>query len=795
MILLAGSVSVEAIEPLEGVNLLSGKEAAFSLKPAYRYCSGGDKTDLTDGKFWQSGGETGFWTDKGTVGWSVSKVPWGVITFDLGQVQPIKTLAFDTVAGQAQVTFPAAVLVYVSDDGKTWHYVTDLINEALPQTSFIRHRFVAADLKTRGRYLAFYVVKGGFFAFVDEIEAIKGDHDLSAVVFKGEAIDKDKIESDALILSKNTVQKTTTLYFIKSAQNEIEASQAGAAGTNILKKLQTLRQEAAGRVGVEKVDYTKGLPYTDMGRQLCRTMGTYFEDISTGPLTAWKPTGSFWSHKTNPFARPGKATAPELHADMMIGELEPVAFNVSNNTAKPMTIEIHVSDLKGATRASLWSNSKVERRITTHVLASGYQFFDDALTPFVDSVTIPAGMTRQVWLILNSRDIKPDQYTATVTVTRGTEKYKLPLTATVYPVEMPKNPAYTSPTWAYFTWKPAKGYEKQAAAELERAYANAHVLHHYYIPWPKADKETKKMIRPVELDFTRLDEMISYRPYVRQWILWPGFEFGMMSLNYGKRADDMPKIGTPEYESLFKEWVRQIRDHMKEKGFGTDRWVFKWTDEPGEQRFLDFIVPSSRLAKQVDPTILVWEDHQIPMNLLEKYPDAIDIHCSKLGNYRSQPELLKHVLAEKQPSLQLQYLCGSSKMNDPHQYYRLHHMASVALGLNGGGMWVWGDDGGQFSDYQGKYPGYGMVYATENGPIAGKRREAWREGIEDVELWRHLKIAAEKTANLELKQLYEQTPDKLLYKGEETTGPHTGTVDDLMKQKLEILQVVSNTIK
>ena len=787
-----GSVLAEQMRPMAGTNLLSGKEANFSVTPNYDYCKGGDETDLTDGKYWQSGGQTGFWTDKGTVGWGVGRFPGAMVTFDLGEVQPIKALGFDTVAGAAQVTFPAAVFVYVSDDSKTWHYVTDLINEAIRQSSFVRHRFVASDLRTRGRYLAFYIAKGGFYAFVDEIEAIRGEHDAGAVTFGGKGIETDQLAEHALAVNANAVQKNATLYLINLAREQVEASPEDVR-SGVLKKLGQLRQETSGRGLVEKVDYGIGLPYTDSDRKVCQTMGAHFGSLNSVKIMPWEPTESIWSHTTNPFARPAKAIAPELNADMMIGELEPVAFNVSNNTTQPVKITITVSDLKESNGDSIWSNSNIERRITTHVLASGYQFFDDALTPFADDeITIPAGMTRQVWLILNSGGVKAGQYSGTVTVTGGAEKYQIPLTATVYPLAMPKNPAYTSVAWSYFTWKPAKGYEKQAAAELERTYQNAHVLHHRYIPWPKVGKETKKMLRPVELDFTGIDEMISYRPYVRQWLLWPGFEFGYMSLNY-YGAIDMPKVGTPEHEKLFKEWVRQIRDHMKEKGFRTDRWAFYWTDEPGTERFLDFIVPASKMAKEVDSTILVWEDPSISLELLEKYPEAIDIYCFPLDWYRSNPDTLKYVLAGKFPGLH--YLCGSAKANDPHQYYRLHHMASVALGLDGAGMWVWGDDGGQFNDYEGQMPSYGMVYATEDGPITGKRREAWREGIEDAELWRHLKIKAEITGSRKLKQLYEQTPARLLYKGEETTGEHTGTPEDLMKTRLEILQSISNTMK
>ena len=97
----------------------------------------------------------------------------------------------------------------------------------------------------------------------------------------------------------------------------------------------------------------------------------------------------------------------KLHADMMIGELEPVAFNVSNNTAEPMAVTVGVADL------GTWSAASIEKRLATHVVASGFLFFDDALMPFADKpVTIPAGMTRQVWLILNSKGVAAGDYRA-----------------------------------------------------------------------------------------------------------------------------------------------------------------------------------------------------------------------------------------------------------------------------------------------------------------------------------------------------------------------------------------------
>jgi hypothetical protein len=95
-------------------------------------------------------------------------------------------------------------------------------------------------------------------------------------------------------------------------------------------------------------------------------------------------------------------------------------------------------------------------------------------------------------------------------------------------------------------------------------------------------------------------------------------------------------------------------------------------------------------------------------------------------------------------------------------------------------MWVWGDEGGQFNDYAGDFPSYGMVYATPDGPMTGKRREAWREGIEDVELRRQLRAAAERSGDAGLKDLVKgMNPQSL------------ADPESLMKTRREILEALS----
>ena len=776
LVLLAAplAASVEP-SPLSGKNLALGRKAVFSDPPNYSYSAGHDDVDLFDGQYVQGG----FWTNKGTVGWLFGRKPGVRITVDLGAVNAIDAVSFDTAGGSAQVTFPAAVFVYVSDDGKSWRYVTDLINEPIPQSSYVRHRFVARNLRTRGRHLAFYVAKGGFFAFVDEIEVIEGKHDARAVKFSSSPIDTSVLAKDANQRARRSVQKNITLALVQKARHAVIGDDEAVVRTR--RELDRLQQSAIDETEFEQVDYSRGIPYGRIDSAVCRAMGAYFATRSGKGLLVWQPEESFWTHTTSPFARAKLATRPRLQADMMMGEYEPLVFSVSNNTPEPMVVHLAVGDLKSG-EGSIWSLESVDIRATSHVVASGYMLLDDALLPVRDgSLKIAPGMTRQVWVILHSKNVKPGSYRGVVTVRSDDGSLQLPLSARVFPVQMPANPEYTVQSWCYFTLKSARGNERQTAAELKRSYANSHVLHHYYVPWPRVDPKTKKLVRPIELDFTRLDQMIAYRPYVKQWLLWPGLEFGYMHLNY-YQATDAPLPGTPEHKVLFQEWVRQIRDHLKTKGLGTDRWAFYWIDEPSDKRFLELIVPASRMAKAVDSTILVWEDHQVSLAMLKKYPDAIDIHCCPLDYYLSHPDILAHAKSERVASVH--YLAAGSKAGDPHRYYRLHHMASVELGLGGAGLWVWGDDGGQFNDYLGEHTSYGMVYGTKNGPITGKRREAWREGIEDVELWRHLHNAAKHHNDKRLLDLYRSSPSRLTRR---EGAVHTGSPAELMKTRLQIL--------
>ena len=742
-----------SMEPSPGLNLAAGRPCTFTVSPNYGYCTGdSDPQDLTDGQYWQpkADPEAHFWTQAGTVGWQQSS-PAG-IQIDLGEVQAIDTVTLDSAAGSSQVTYPGAALLYVSDEGETWYYVTDLINEAIPQNRFSRHRFVAADLHTRGRYVMIYLIIGGFYMFADEIEVLGGTHDPAAVEFAVDPLPTAQLEAAAEARGQLSKQKNTSLYFIAAAQAALEqAPEATAAQT----ELEVLARQAVARDQLEPEDHPVGPPFTDLDRQVGQVVGKCWSRFAPA-VTVWSPEPSLWA-PLGPFDRPPEAPlealpSVALHADMMGNEYEAVAFNLSNNREQPIRVHLSVSDLVG--RSGRMSSSAVTLREVIFAEASGFRLYADALPEVQDgTVNIAAGLTKQIWLTLDSAGVAPGTYQGQVLVRpRRGSPTALPLQVEVYPVIMPEQPSYLTTLFSYFSWAPVIGREEATARDLTTHYANAEVLHHGYIPWPQVD-DNKNPLQPIELDFTKLDEMIAYRPDVQLWILWPGMEFGYWTLGTNRA------FGAPGHAEMFKEWARQIRDHMQDRGIGTDRWCFMWQDEPGDESWKKNIVPASRMAKEVDPSILVWEDQQVSLELLQETDDCCDIYCPPLDHVQANPDIHQFILGQEHPGWQ--YVCASSKEGDPHSYYRLHHWHSWDLGFNGAGMWVYTDDLGTWNDYAGG-TSYSMIYEGPEGPITSKRWEAWRDGIEDVELLRHVRQIVETTGDDQLRRLLEKAPQRAL---------------------------------
>jgi len=133
-------------------NIALGKAYTLDPQPNYPYCTDpDDRMQLTDGRY--TSGH--FWTQKSTVGWTGK---YATITIDLGAVHAIKGVSYNTAAGVAGVRWPSGIYILVSDDGKHFYEVGELIamsRKGNPKLNgaYQIHRYRTDALCTHGRYL------------------------------------------------------------------------------------------------------------------------------------------------------------------------------------------------------------------------------------------------------------------------------------------------------------------------------------------------------------------------------------------------------------------------------------------------------------------------------------------------------------------------------------------------------------------------------------------------------------------------------------------------------------------
>jgi len=117
-----GDADGQAGMPDLGENIALGASYTMTMQGRYSLCADADdNVQLTDGVYT----EGYFWTQPSTVGWRASRP--AHVTIDLGEAQPIRGMSFGSAAGVAGVTWPASLVIYVSDDGESWYDVADLV--------------------------------------------------------------------------------------------------------------------------------------------------------------------------------------------------------------------------------------------------------------------------------------------------------------------------------------------------------------------------------------------------------------------------------------------------------------------------------------------------------------------------------------------------------------------------------------------------------------------------------------------------------------------------------------------
>ncbi len=731
-------------------NVARGCSVQFDTPPSYWGCTDAeDALQLTDGQRCTSGR---IWTERGCVGWQQRL--WVLFTLDLGKVQPISGLAYSTAAGVAGVTWPSSLLVFVSDDGKTWRLAGDLVALAAesppPLGDYSCFTFTTNALGTRGRYVKLAVrTTDGPYIFTDEVEVYEGDSALMDMEPEGPVIsDVAAYLLDSQVTQAVRARLAADLESVRKALDDTKLPESEKAPLHA--RIEALRREAESISIEHSEDFRAVLPLNELHNELFRVHASLLSASGLPEVLAWR------KHRFDPlglFEAPQAAPdGIELSISLMQGEFRADGFLLTNTTQQAITARLRIKDVPGAPNpdwlqvASVpWTDTAELLPVASALVAAPYE--DGAFT-----LELLSGLTSKVWLTVDSSRLAKGKYEGRVVVEGYGGELAVPLGIRVSRLEL-GTPRLSLGMWDYTD---AEGYGGVGPGNLEEAIAlmRSHFVdspwaHAGVLPWPNEAGFDASQHLTHELDFSALDEWLTR---------WPGARHYMVFASVGTTFAGV-EMGTRVFEERVAIWAQALAEHMVERGMQPGQLALLLVDEPREDSMDQIVATWARALK--GSGLLVFSDPIWERPDLTFHQDALllaDILCPNLSLYADGAEESRDYykrLRAQGKQLWFYNCDGPTRAFDPDAYYRRMAWQAFNEGATGVGFWAFGDLGhglSSWNEYTVQGTSFSPVFLDQDSVTDSLYWQAVREGIEDYEYLAMLQDAGESTTDLAFRQ-------------------------------------------
>lgn len=747
IILLASGVANPPVsQAAEYTNLAFGKRYTLFPTPTYGYCTDpGDLTQLTDGK---STTEY-FWTQKGTVGWQ--HVQYATVTVDLGQIEPVGGVALTTAAGAAGVTWPMAIQILVSDDGKTFYDAGDLVTLDLAKNGpwsdgYAIRRLVTNELSATGRFVQFVLIplSGGPYSFVDEIEVFRGPAQLQQ-----QKSLRGQPTTARTLYEKGRLQRAVQhRWQTDSANLETLIGQAKLSEPIRKQQLRRLADTRALKADVLNADsaFRAILPLDQRHAELFRVQAGFWKAMNREPLTVWTP--AVWD-PIELITVPPQSVSAVLRVDTIRGEYRAAAIDLANSSDKPLPVRIRFEGLPQSPQPDYVTLQEVQWTDTSQGIPIAAALPDAERTESGWLVNVLPGLIRQVWMTFHVVGEKAGDYSGAVVVEApGVEARRIPIQLKVWPFQMPKETTLWLGGWSYTN---GGGYgvkpQNQAAflAHMQSHYVNA--------PWAtsgvlRSCQFDKQDPAKIQLNTKPLDDWIQQWPHAKTYLVF------LSVAHYGgsvKTSLGGAEIGSADFNRRVATWISAWVRHLRTKGITPDRLGLLIHDEPHEGSDISALLAWARAIRAAEPDVLIWEDptYRNPSAAPAELFDVCDILCPNRPMWLGQGKpFAKFYRDQRTKGRTLQsYSCsGPAKLLDPYSYHRLQAWHCWDIGGTGSFFWAFGDNSGasSWNEYFAKAGPYTPLFLDDSSVTAGKHMEAIRESVQDYEYFVLLKAAVER---------------------------------------------------
>lgn len=297
------------------------------------------------------------------------------------------------------------------------------------------------------------------------------------------------------------------------------------------------------------------------------------------------------------------------------------------------------------------------------------------------------------------------------------QQYKIPVSITAYPLKPHDSHKPFALNWGYVSDRPICRRPEKCIQDMVMHGINVFVIHPAHIPSPgERPKQFAKKTALLERDVRLLREK------GRKILLF---------LHWDKKQPS-------EIEA--KKWVTWIKSQMATYHLGPSDWALYPVDEPTGKK-INLLVRYAKWIKEAEPSVAVYanpidtnsksitaSDHKQLETVVDIWQPSIDSVYNQVGRL---------FYANKTSWWVFQNPPTPAKSASPLMHYRSIAWEAWLTGAKGIGFWAYADTTGSsaWDDFDGRRPDFAVVYEGPNGPISSRRWEAFREGVEDFQLF------------------------------------------------------------
>jgi len=713
-----------------GPNIALGRPYQWSAKPNYKYClDPDDAKQLTDGRYEPGCG----WTKPGTVGWNAMRRPL-TITIDLGQVQPIAGIAYDTVAGSCGINWPSAIVILVSDDGQTFYHAGELtelslVHEPAPVSG--HHCFRTDGLSAYGRYLRL-AISASAYIFCDEIEVYRGDAKLLESP-RGPTV-TDIVQFISARATSAGVRKRVLGDIADMRKRIAETDLPASEKDRAISTLDSLATEATTLEVTDEKAFRCILPLNAVHAKVYAVNAAVLRSKGVEGLTAWHTCR--WD-PFGPLDAP-MADPPDLAVGLMPGEFRAETLNVTNSTDRDVVAQVSFVGLPGSPTPP-W----IEPHEVLFTDSMCGRVLADALEPLPPrgeayQITIPSGVTKQLWIRLHPEATPPGDYNAQVMLRTDETTVRVPLRVHISTLRFPERVRCTTLLCDYSD-HPTYDFKilgddavDLAIANMKEHFVDQTWAHASAAAMPSASCYNTKheLVKP--LNWARFDR------WVRRWGGTP--RYYVVYLCVGGDTFAGTKAGTPAFDARVRTWAAAWRQHVLDIGMDPSRIATLVWDEFTKDEQAAIILKWCKPIKSGFPELKILETcNQVrpDQSKVQELYDMIDIFCPNLAVYRKGGKPSKDFYARHvaRGAELWTYQNGTISTSDPYWHYRLQEWRCWLNGMTGTGYWAYCDAGGKgsWNPYIATGPHYSSVFIGPGTIHDTKHWEAIREGLQDYE--------------------------------------------------------------